>query len=176
MKKALTVAILFVMLMAVAMTAVNASTYKSLSDDLYAIGSKYGMTAEYKNQVDMVLASVGELSDADCDRIVALANDAAKVMNDNGLKNYEDLKAASTEIKDQLKSLAVEAGNVAGVSLVFKTANVEVYNKATGKLITTFTENGKAAYTGSNSIVAISLTVVALVATAAVVTRKKLAA
>ena len=176
MKKALTVAVLFVMLMAVAMTAVYASTFKTLSNDLYAIGSKYGMNAEYKNQVDMVLSSVGELSDADCDRIVALANDAAKIMDDNGLKNYDEIKAASTEIKNQLKSLAVEAGNIAGVSLVFKSANVEAYNKATGKLITTLTQSEKAAYTGSNATVAISLTVIALIAISAIVTKKRLAA
>ena len=168
MKKALTVAVLFVMLMAVAMTAVYASTFKTLSNDLYAIGSKYGMNAEYKNQVDMVLSSVGELSDADCDRIVALANDAAKIMDDNGLKNYDEIKAASTEIKNQLKSLAVEA--------VFKSANVEAYNKATGKLITTLTQSEKAAYTGSNATVAISLTVIALIAISAIVTKKRLAA
>lgn len=177
MKKALTVALLFVMIMTVAMTVVNAATMATkdtLASEVYAIGSKYGMTAEQKRQVEIILAN-RDLDDYECDKILTYAKSAAQIMDDNGLKSYEDLKNASADIKAELRTLANSAADYAGVTLKFTADGIVVIDSETGKTLTTFTDPSKAPYTGSNSILVIS-SVVAIALVAAVVTKRTLVA
>ena len=52
MKKILSIAIVFVMVAVLATTAVNAATSSTLANDLYTIGSKYGMTSAEKVKIE----------------------------------------------------------------------------------------------------------------------------
>lgn len=163
MKKILTIAITFVM---VAMVAVSsyATTSSELADTLYNKGSKYGMTSADKVKIERYLAD-NPVTDAEANSIVAKADEAVKVMENAGVTSYKDLTA---EQKSELKTIANEAASVAGLTLKFGTSSVEIYKD--GKLIETVTSNnGKLAYTGSNTAIVVvsSLAIIALVAVVA---------
>ena len=170
MKKLISIVAIFAIIMVGAMSVVNAATSSTLADQLYAIGSKYGMKASDKVKMERYLDE-NNLSDADCDKILSLAYNAESVMSENGTTNYKELPE---DVKAQLKSLAIQAADIAGVTLDFKSDRIDVYKD--GIQIDAFTRgsNGKLAYTGNNSIVLVvsSIAVIALVAVAA---RKKLA-
>ena len=168
MKKTLTIALLAIITIMALATGVNAATSSTLADELYAKGSKYGMTSADKVKIERYLAD-NPVTDAEANSIVAKADEAVKVMENAGVTSYKDLTA---EQKSELKTIANEAASIAGLTLKFGTASVEVYKD--GKLIETVTSNnGKLAYTGSNTAIVVvsSLAIIALVA---VVAKKRL--
>ena len=169
MKKFLTIAILFVIIMMSALTVVNAATTDSLPDELYAIGSKYGMTSAEKVKMERYLKD-NPLSDDDCNSIVALAKEADQIMKDN---NTTDYKALPDDVKTQLRSLAVQAADIAGVTLDFTSDGINIYKD--GKLIESITSAniGKLAYTGNATNIAIIVSAVAVIAIAATVLVKR---
>ncbi len=168
MKKLISMLAIFAILMVGAMSVVKAATSETLPDELYAIGSKYGMPAEQKVSMERYLAD-HSLSNAECDRILALAQQADQIMKDNNTTNYKDLPS---DVKAQLRSLAVEAADIAGVTLDFKSDRIDVYKD--GVLIDSVTSKGTLPYTGNNSIVLV-VSSIAVIALIAVVARKKLA-
>ena len=92
-------------------------------------------------------------------------------MEKAGVTNYNKLTKAQ---KSEIKSIATEAAKKVDLKLVFKTRSVEVYNNA-GKLVETVTNtNGKLAYTGNTVNVALAVSVVAVLAVATVVVRKRI--
>ena len=99
MKKFLTVSLLFVMLVMAFATVVNAATSATLADELYAKGSKYGMTASDKVKIERYL-SENPVTDEQANAIVAKADEAVTLMESVGATNYDDL---TTEQKNQLK-------------------------------------------------------------------------
>ena len=144
----------------------------TLPDEIYAIGSKYGMTEAQRVEMERYL-SQNPLSDADCNRILALAQEADQIMKDNNTTDYHTLPA---EMKSKLKSLAVQAADIAGVTLNFGKDKVDIYKD--GKLINVlkFGEDGKLVYTGNETnmtLVVSSVVVIALVATVVTVIVKK---
>ncbi len=168
MKKILTISLLFIMITMVIMTAVNAATSSTLADQLYAIGQKYGMKASEKVKMERYLAD-NKLSDEKCNEILALANEADRIMKENGETDYTKLP---TDIKAQLKSLANQAASVAGVTLTFSADGIDVYKD--GKLIESVTESNTLPYTGNNvnSILVVSSIAVVALATVFVVRKK----
>ncbi len=172
MKKLLTIALLFVMLTMVLVTVVNAATTDTIANELYAIGSKYGMKEAEKVKMEKYLHDY-PLSDADCNRILALAQQADQIMKDNNTTSYKSLPS---DVKAKLKSLAIEAADIAGVELDFKTDGIDIYKNST--LIESITAStiGQLAYTGNNVNIAVVVSsVVAIAMVATVVVRKKLA-
>ena len=172
MKKLLSIAIVFVMVAVLATTAVNAATSSTLANDLYTIGSKYGMSSADKVKIERYLAD-NAVTDDQANKVLAKANEAAKIMDEAGVKNYKDLTA---DKKNELKTIANEAASVLGLTLTFKSGNVEVYKD--GKLIETLgvSNNGKLVYTGNNTNVILVVSSVAVVALAAgFIARKKIA-
>ncbi len=170
MKKIISIAILFVMVALLATTVVNAATSSTLADQLYAIGQKYGMKASEKVKMERYLAD-NKLSDAKCDEILALAQEADQIMKENGETDYTKLPA---DIKAQLKSLANQAASVAGVTLTFSADGIHVYKD--GKLIENLTESSTLPYTGNNVNSILVVSSVAVVALATIfVARKKFA-
>lgn len=171
MKKTLTIAILFVMLVALVFTGVQAATGATLADDVYAKLSAYGMTSADKVKVERYLADYPVTED-EANAIVAKAEEAVAILEAAGVTNYKDLSKAD---KDRIKQIANEAASIIDVTLVFKTGGVDIYKD--GKLIesVSYANNGKLAYTGNNNTVLVvsSIAVIALIA--AVVARKKLA-
>lgn len=172
MKKSLTVALLFVMLVMAFATVVNAATSAELAAKLYEKGAAYGMTSADKVKIERYLAE-NPVTDAKADEVLAKADEAIAVMDNAGVKNYSELTAAQ---KEQVKTIAKEAAEIVDVKLVFKKGAVEIYNKE-GKLIETVTQNnGKLAYTGNNVNVVLVVSVIAIIALAiTVVTRRKIA-
>ena len=174
MKKTLTIAILAVMLIMTMMTIVNAATSSALPNELYAIGSQYGMRESDRVKMERYLQEY-PLSDADCNRILALAQQADQIMKDNNTNNLNDLTG---DVKSRLIALANEAAAIAGVTLDFKSDRIDVYKN--GKLIETMTSNDKLPYTGNETNIALvvsSVAVIALAATGiAVATKKRLVA
>lgn len=170
MKRILTISILAIMLILMTVTGVNAVSNSELSQKLYNMGAKYGMTAADKVKIDRYLADY-PVTESEANQIVAKAQDAVDLMENAGVTDYKKL---SSEQKDQLKSLANQAASIAGVTLSFGSGSVEVYKD--GKLIETVSaaNNGKLAYTGNSNIVLV-VSSVAVIALVAVVARKKLA-
>lgn len=172
MKKTLAVAVLFVMLVALLVTGVNAVSTSELVERLYEMGQPYGITSADKVKLERFL-SENPVSEADADAILAKAEAAISIMEDAGVK---DVKQLTTAQKNQIKSLANEAASILGVTLVFKAGNLEVYKN--GTLVETLSySNDKLAYTGNTVnmvLVVSSVAVIALVATY-VVARKRLA-
>ena len=171
MKKLLSVAILFMLVAMLSTTIVCAATSSNLANELYTIGSKYGMTSADKVKIERYLSD-NPVTDEQANQVVAKANEAAKIMEEAGTTNVKDL---STAQKDKLKSIANEAANIVGLTLTFKADRVEIYKN--GKLIETIgTDSGKLAYTGNNVNVVLVVSSIAVVALAAgVVIRKKFA-
>ena len=169
MKKIISIVAIFAILMVGAMSVVNAASSSTLADQLYAIGSKYGMTAADKVKMERYLSD-NPLSNNDCNQILAEAQEADKIMQENGTTDYKSLPA---DVKAQLKSLANEAADIAGVTLDFSADGIDVFKD--GKQIESYSGNSnKLPYTGNNSIVLV-VSSIAVIALVAVVARKKLA-
>ena len=169
MKKFLTVSLLFVMLVMAFATVVNAATSATLADELYAKGSKYGMTTSDKVKIERYL-SENPVTDEKADAILAKADEAVAVMENAGVTNYADLTTAQ---KNELKAIATSAAELLDLKLVFKTGCVEIYDKD-GKLIETITENnGKLAYTGNSLNIVLVVSIIAIFALAITVVAKK---
>ncbi len=163
MKKLLTIALLFIMLTMVVMTAVNAATSNNLPDEIYAIGSKYGMKESDKLRMVRYLSDY-PLSDEKCNEILALANQADKIMQENGTTDYKSLP---TDVKAQLRTLANDAASIAGVTLNFSADGIEVYKD--GKLVESVSESGTLPYTGNNvNVIAIGSSILAIVGLAVI--------
>lgn len=152
MKKTLTIALLAIITIMALATGVNAATSSTLADELYAKGSKYGMTSADKVKIERYLKE-NPVTDAQANEILTKADEAIAVMEKAGVTNYDKLTKAQ---KNEIKSVAI-------------------YNKD-GKLVETVSNtNGKLAYTGNVvNVVVLATTVVALVAVSAVVARKRI--
>ena len=169
MKKVLTIALIAIILMMTAMTVVNAATSSTLADELYAIGSKYGMTQNDKVKMEQYLRDY-PLSNDKCDEILGLAKQAEQIMIDNNTTDYKSLPA---DVKAQLKGLAEQAATIAGVTLDFKSDRIDVYKD--GKWINSFGSSNLVP-TGAQdntALVVSSVAVIALAATAITVATKK---
>lgn len=170
MKKVITIITIFAMVLMGALTSVNAATNDSLPDELYAIGAQYGMKESDKLRMVKYLTDY-PLSNADCDRVLALAQEADGIMKENGTTDYKSLPA---DVKSQLKGLANSAATIAGVTLDFKSDGIDVYKG--DKLIDSIRSEStnKLVPTGNNNIVLV-VSSIAVIALAAVAARKKLA-
>ena len=171
MKKIISIALLIVVLLGTLAVNVNAATTDSVNE-IYTIGSKYGMTENDKQQLQNFIDR-NEITEAQATKLVEKAKEAEAVMTAAGKTNYSDLTTAQ---KDQLKSIANSAASEVGVSLVFKTQGVEIWKNGK-KLMVVTNHDGKLAYTGNSlNIVAITVSSVAAIALAAVIIKKRIAA
>lgn len=171
MKKLFVIATLAVVLMGMLAVSVNATTADSVNE-IYTIGSKYGMTENDKQQLQNFIDR-NEITEAQATKLVEKAKETEAVMTAAGKTNYSDLTTAQ---KDQLKSIANSAASEVGVSLVFKTQGVEIWKNGK-KLMVVTNHDGKLAYTGNSlNIVAITVSSVAAIALAAVIIKKRIAA
>ncbi len=169
MKKVLTIALVAIILMMSAMTVVNAATSSTLPDELYAIGSYYGMTENDRVKMQQYLRQY-PLSEADCNEILDLARQAQQIMIAHNARNYHSLPE---DVQRQLQALALRAADIAGVTLDFKARRIDVYKD--GKWINSFGSDTLVS-TGSQvniALVVSSVAVIALAATAITVATKK---
>ena len=164
MKRLFAVTILFVVLMTVLATSVNAVSTSEMIEKLYQMGQPYGMIQADKVKMERFFAD-NPVTEAQADQIIAKGEEAVALMQAAGTTNYKEL---TTEQKNQLKAIANEAASIVGVSLVFKKGTVEIYKD--GVLVETITaNNGTLAYTGNTTnmiLVVSSVAIIALAATA----------
>ena len=169
MKKTLSIIILVAMLVIALGGVVNAATTKTLADELYAKGQKYGRTTAEKVKIERYL-SENPVTDEEANSLIAKADEAIAIMEDAGTTDYNKLTTAQ---KNKIKSIATSAANIINVKLVFKKGYVEIYDN-TGKLIETIGQNnGKLAYTGNNVNVVLTTSVIATIALAITVVTKR---
>ena len=90
MKKTLTIALLAIITIMALATGVNAATSSTLADELYAKGSKYGMTSADKVKIERYLKE-NPVTDAQANEILAKADEAIAVMEKAGVTNYGKL-------------------------------------------------------------------------------------
>ena len=95
MKKTLTVAVLFVMLVSLLVTGVNAVSTSELVEKLYEMGQPYGITSADKVKLERFL-SENPVSDSDANAILAKAEEAVAIMEEAGVT---DVKQLTTEQK-----------------------------------------------------------------------------
>ncbi len=167
MKKFITVTILFVLLIISTFTAVNAATNQTLPDELYEIGAYYGMTENDRVKMQQYLRQY-PLSDADCNTILDLAKQAQQIMIEN---NTTDVHSLPADVKAKLKSLALEAADIAGVTLDFKARRIDVYKD--GVMINSLSLSGTLPYTGNTATPIIIASAVAMIAAATIILIKK---
>lgn len=189
MKKLLTIATLLVVFMGILSVNVNAATKKSTKsktsnttttskkeessantvDEIYEIGTKYGMTAKDKQELQNFIDRNG-LTSSQVEKLLEKTKEAEKVMTAAGTTDYNKLTKAQ---KDQLKTIANEAASDVGISLVFRSKAVDIYKDGKKVLVIT-NNNGKLSYTGNKSNIAvIAVSSVAVIALAAVVIKKR---
>ena len=125
MKKTLTIALLAIITIMALATGVNAATSSTLADELYAKGSKYGMTSADKVKIERYLKE-NPVTDAQANEILAKADEAIAVMEKAGVTNYDKLTKAQ---KNEIKSVATEAAKIVDLKLVFNKKSVAIYNK-----------------------------------------------
>ena len=177
MKKVLTIALVFVMLMMVAMTVVNAATSETLADELYAIGAKYGMTKGNKIEIERYLKN-NPIEEGKCNEILELAKEAQTIMQKN---NTTDVRSLGANVKSELLSLANEAAEVAGVkSFTFDSKNDKFLVVGPDGEDYSISVSDALPYTGNEMNVALVVSSIAVIALAVVVatvaTKTRLAA
>ena len=172
MKKVVSILILFVLL-ATMTTVVNATSADDLADTLYEMGEPYGLTSSDKVRIERYLSD-NDVSDEQADEIIAIAEEAVAIFEESGATTYSDL---TDDEKSELKSLANEAADILGLTLVFGTKQVKIYQDGTLIEIVTLGDNDILAYTGNTTmnivLVVSSIAVIAL--GTAFVARKKFA-
>ena len=144
MKNLLKISILFVLIIALCSGMVHATTASELSEQLYALGSKYGATAGDKVKLDRYLTDY-PVTDEQANAVMAKANEAAAVMDKAGVTSVKNLTA---DQKNQLKTIANEAASIVGLTLTFEGEKVNIYKN--GKLIDSVSLSGSSASTSTN--------------------------
>lgn len=170
MKKLVSILMIIIMVVGVA-TVVRATSSSELADKLYEMGEPYGFTKANKVRIERYL-SENPVTDKQAEEILAKAKELKKVFEDANKSKYS---ALSNSQKEKIKSIANEAADILGLTLKFKTKEVEIYKN--GKLIEVARYDGdKFLYTGNSTnvvLVVSSVVVIALVAGFAL--RKKFA-
>ena len=175
MRKLLTIALVFTLLLMIAITTVKAVSGATIVDDIYALGKKYGFTQADRLRGERYVAD-NPITDEQAEAIYAKALEAVKILEDAGAKNVKKLdKELNAEQKVAFEAKCQEAAGLIGLTLVYKNGNVEVYKN--GKKIDTYTfTDDKLAYTGNSSnigvVVGSSVAVIALVAVAFLARKK----
>lgn len=171
MKKIISTLALAVVITVLAASMVMATTNSTIANDLYALGTKYGLTAADKVKLERYFTDHA-VTDSQAEQIYAKAKEAVAVAEEAGVT---DLTKLNADQKAKMEAKAKEAAAIAGVTLTFKNGTVEVYKDGKKIEAITFT-NGKLAYTGNstNVVLAVSLISVAALATGIVV-RKRIA-
>ena len=160
MKKMLSITLLAIMLVVALAGSVSAATRAELIDEVYSIGTKYGMTAADKVKLERYINTY-DIADSKLSTLVEKAKEAATVMDKAGAKNYLDLTEAK---KEEVKSIASKAAEAVDGTIVFKAKSADIYHNGK-KIESVALNNGKLAYTGTNvAVIAGSIAVIALAA------------
>ena len=173
MKKIVTIATIFLMVVMFATTIVSAATKESLVNDLYALTSKYGVTEADKIKAERFLSD-NSITDEQANQIYAKAKEAIKVLEEAGVTDVKKLYTQLTkQQKIKFEALCQETASLVGARLIYRNGTVEVYKDGKKVEVFYFTD-GKLAYTGNNINIVLVVSSVAVIALATVyIVRKK---
>ena len=144
MKKLVSLLIAIIMIMGV-VTAVYATSSSELADKLYEMGKPYGMTTANKVRIEKYLKQ-NPVTDEEADKLVAKMEAGIEIFKKAGVTKYSKLSDAQ---KEEIKSLAVEAGKIIDLTVKFEAKEAKIYKN--GKLIEVANYDGdKFLYTGNN--------------------------
>ena len=162
MKKTIAIILLIIMMtLTLGCTSVKAITSEELPNVLYNMGHKYGMKKSDKARVERYV-SEHEITDAECDAIVAKLREAVKIMED---ANEIDFRKISKAQQNRIKQIMIEAGQIVDVKVVFKNYSIYLYDKD-GKLIDVIDLKniGKYSYTGNQFNTALPIIILVAIA------------
>ncbi len=170
MKKTLTIAVLFVILVTLVLTGVKAVTGATLADEIYKKLSSYGMSSSDKVRIER---HVKDITEEKANVILSKVDEAVQVMERD---NVTDFRKLSSESKSEIQTLAQEAANTIGYSLTFENGSVKVYDNE-GKLVETVSmaNNGSLAYTGNSSVILVASSIAVIALATIVVAKTKFA-
>ncbi len=174
MKKVLKTALIFILMLLVYTTVVNAAT----TEELVAYASKTFTIAGEKVKLsdgDVLkvkrFLSENPISESDGDTIIDKAEQIISIMNTEGVANPTKLSKAK---KEQVLSIAQEAAAVTGATLTYDSTNKVVTVYKNGKTIESISlKNDKFVQTGNDNTAYVVAGIVAVIAVATVVILKK---
>lgn len=150
-----------------------ATSTSQLINEVYSIGSKYGLTSSDKVKIERYLAD-NPVTEEEADELIAKAKEIDNIMKEEGVT---DITKLSEEAKSKIKDIANSAASILNITLTIKDGKIEIYKD--GKLIEVVSTNrGQLVYTGNNNFsiyVTIAVAIVAL-ATIVIARKKKISA
>lgn len=168
MKKLSKVVLTTTLLATLVASSVNATTVDSLTEEIFAVASKYGMTDANKVSMERYISSY-DVSVSELESVLSNVESIAAIMDAEGVTDYNDL---SKESKASVKSLANSTAGLLGLSLEIADGTVKVYD-VDGSLVVSFSkDNDTLVYTGNATFAAIAGST-AIIAIAAVILNTK---
>lgn len=116
MKKALSILVLFLLLIAMLSTTVHAMTADELADKLYEMGKPYGLTAAHKARLKNDLASA-DITDEKANQVIAKAQELVDLFKSAGVTDYTKFTEAQ---KEKAKNIATEGAAILDFTIVIK--------------------------------------------------------
>ena len=145
-----------------------AASTSQLINEVYSIGSKYGLTSSDKVKIERYLAD-NPVTEEEADELIAKAKEIDNIMKEEGVT---DITKLSEEAKSKIKDIANSAASILNLTLTIKDGKIEIYKD--GKLIEVVSTNrGKLVYTGNNNFIIYVTIAVAIVALAPIVIARK---
>lgn len=93
MKKKLKIALIMLLLILINISSVKAVTSSQLVDKLYSMGARYGLTAAHKVQIERYLSDY-PVTEEEANAIISKANEAISIMEESGITDIKQLSSA----------------------------------------------------------------------------------
>ena len=178
MKKTLSILVLFLLLIAMLSTTVQAMTADELANKLYEMGKPYGLTDAHKARLKNDLAAT-DITDEKAQAVIAKAQELVDLFKKEGVTDYTKFSKAD---KEEAKDIAVEGAAILDLKVVIKSEgkNPVIQISKDGKVIDELPYNPNTdeiilADTGVNSNIVLVVSSIAVVALVAVIAIKKFA-
>ena len=146
MKKIKIIVAMLIAIIIMGTANVFAATTNELINEVYSIGSKYGLTNSDKVKIERYLRD-NPVTEAEADKLIEKAKEIDSIMQKAGTT---DITKLSEEDKSKIKEIAEEAASI--LNLI---------------------ERGKLAYTGNNNFMVYGIIAVAVIALATLLVVKK---
>lgn len=175
MRKSVKICLLLVAVLMLFTASVSATTtdelVEYLSKEHTVAGKKVKISAENKVKLERYFKEY-PVSSAEADSIIVKVEEAKKIMDDAGVSDPTKLSQAD---KDKIIDLANEVADILDVTIEYNSGEVKVYKE--GTLIGTVSINqGKLVYTGNSSNTIVAISIVAVVAAAMYIMKKRVMA
>ncbi len=93
MKKILKISLVIGLLLLINISNVEAVVSSQLADKLYSMGARYGLTASHKLQIERYLSDY-PVTEEEANAIISKANEAIAIMEESGITDIKQLSSA----------------------------------------------------------------------------------